>query len=240
MCIKSCIDFGKEALKEKDIRGKSVIEVGSCDINGSLRPIAEAFGPSYYVGVDIQIGRGVDQICKAEDLISKFGYNKFDILICTELLEHVLNWKKVMHNMKHVLKPNGKLLITTRSKGFRYHGYPYDFWRYEISDMQFIFSDFDIEIIKNDPQEPGVFLMARKPYMFCENKLNNYKIYSIIQRKKSSIVVNNIYWWCRHRPLFCILNFCSQTLPKPVGHVIKGIFPETVRKKLIRWVVPKG
>jgi len=238
MCNQNCIEFGKTVLKEKDIRGKSVIEVGSYDVNGSLRPIAEAFGPSCYVGVDIQMGPRVDQICKAEDLITKFGYNRFDMLISAELLEHVKNWKKVIHNLKHVIKPDGKLLITTRSKGFVYHGFPYDFWRYEISDIKFIFSDFDIEVIENDPGKYGVFLLARKPRTFIENRLNNYKLYSIIQNKRSSIIATGIYWWCRYGLWYNMLNFYSQTVPEPIRGVIRKIFSATVRRKLIRWIKP--
>lgn len=37
MCNKACVDFGKINIKEEYIRGKSVIEAGSMDINGSLR-----------------------------------------------------------------------------------------------------------------------------------------------------------------------------------------------------------
>lgn len=164
MCNRSCIEFGKANLKEKDIRGKSIIEVGSTDVNGSLRSIAEAFEPNHYIGVDIQIGPGVDMICRAEDLINKFGTNRFDMLICTEVLEHVKNWGKVIHNLKQVIKPGGMLLVSTRSRGFEFHEYPFDFWRYEISDMEFIFSDFEIQKLERDPQDIGVFLIARKQY----------------------------------------------------------------------------
>jgi len=238
LCSQNCIDFGKENLKEKDIRGKSVIEVGSYDVNGSLRPIAEAFGPGYYVGVDIQMGPGVDQICKAEDLISKFGRNKFDVLICTELLEHVRNWKKVIHNIKQVIKPDGVVLITTRSKGFGYHGYPFDFWRYETSDMQHIFSDFNIKLVEKDSEAPGILFMARKPHTFAKNRLTNYKLYSIIQNKRSSIIITSIYWLCRYKLWFNMLDFYLQIVPKPVKHIIKNIFPETV-EKLKKWILPK-
>jgi len=188
MCHNSCIEFGKAQLKEEYVRGKSIIEVGSFDFNGSLRSIAEAFNPSLYVGVDIQSGPGVDQICKAEDLISKMGVNKFDVLICTELLEHVKNWKKVIHNCKHIVKPGGIVLITTRSKGYRYHGGPFDFWRYQMSDMEFIFRDFDIEVLEKDNQLPGVFLVARKPECFVELNPRGLKLFSITLNKRCSIV----------------------------------------------------
>jgi len=46
--------------------------------------------------------------------------------------------------MKAVLKPGGFIYITTRSRGFPYHAYPHDYWRYEIEDMEKIFGDFEI------------------------------------------------------------------------------------------------
>ncbi len=188
MCNKACIEFGQANLKEEDVRGKSVIEVGSFDLNGSLRPIAEAFRPSSYIGVDLQKGPGVDQICDAHDILDRFGYGIFDLLISTELLEHVRDWRKVISNFKHILKPNGVLLITTRSKGFCYHDYPFDFWRYEISDMRVLFSDLIIEVIEKDPSEPGVFIKARKPNTFTENNMTDYQLYSIIKGKHATTI----------------------------------------------------
>ena len=38
MCNPACIKFGKAQLTKQDIYGKSVIEVGSKDINGNLLP----------------------------------------------------------------------------------------------------------------------------------------------------------------------------------------------------------
>ncbi len=206
MCNKACIDFGKDNFKEDDIRGRSVIEVGALDVNGSLRPVVEFFGPSSYIGVDIAMGRGVDKICKIENLIKEFGCEKFDVVICTEVLEHVKDWREAIHNLKQILKPCGKLLITTRSAGFGYHGYPFDFWRYEISDMKHIFSDFDIDVINNDSAlEPGVFLSARKPQTFMEKNIKNYELYSIVLNGRSSVVRSNIYWMLVFLPLCKLL-----------------------------------
>ncbi|UCD83292.1 MAG: methyltransferase domain-containing protein [Deltaproteobacteria bacterium] len=211
MCNKACIDFGRTYLKEEDVKGKSVIEVGSFDLNGSLRPIVEAFHPISYIGVDLQMGPGVDQICDAHDILDRFGYGTFDLLISTELLEHVRDWRKVISNFKHILKTNGVLIITTRSKGFYYHDYPTDFWRYEISDMQTIFSDFIIEVTEKDPIEPGIFIKARKPNPFTENEITNYQLYSILKDKHAKTITQADIYLFKLRSV--IRQFLSQILP---------------------------
>jgi len=197
MCSETCIDFVRTSLKKADIKEKSIIEVGAMDVNGSVRSIVELLNPSGYVGTDVRTGPGVDRICRAENLANRFGHNSFDALICTEVLEHVRDWRKVINNFKRIIKPGGILLITARSRGFPYHGYPFDFWRYEISDIRRVFSDFDICVLKEDSRNPGVFLLARKPPAFNENRLDKYSLYSIFLNRKASIRVASIYWAAR-------------------------------------------
>jgi len=205
MCNKACIDFGKTVLKEENVRGRSVIEVGALDVNGSLRSVVESLSPSSYIGVDMQKGRGVDRICKVEDLIETFGKDTFDVVISTELLEHVLDWAGAIHNLKQILKPGGILLVTTRSRGCVYHGFPFDFWRYEIVDVQQIFSDFSIDVVTSDPDLPGIFLLARKPQVYQENDAHDRKLYSVVVDEPATIRKNRLYWKVVFLPLFMIL-----------------------------------
>ena len=184
MCNVACIVFGVKNLTQGEVQGKKVIEVGSYDVNGSLRPVVESWGAAEYVGVDIVPGPGVDVICKAENLVEKFGKQSFDVVISTELLEHVRDWKKVIANIKGICRPNGTILITTRSYGFGYHAYPHDFWRYEVEDMKQIFSDCEILGLEKDFQAPGVFVKVRKPKSFAEKDLSNYNLYSVVANKR--------------------------------------------------------
>ena len=180
MCHGSCLAFGVINLKSEDITGKSVIEVGSYNINGSLREPMVRLNPSKYVGVDITEGPCVDQVCKAEDVLSTFGAESFDTVISTEMMEHVENWKNVVHNLKGVCKKGGVILITTRSVGFPKHECPSDFWRYSLEDMKAIFSDCEILKLENDrPRLPGVFIKVRKPLDFKENDLSGYSVYGM-------------------------------------------------------------
>lgn len=190
MCHISCIIFGAKTLTKEEIKGKKVIEIGSYEVNGSLRPLIESWNPSKYVGVDIEKGPGVDIVCNAENIVEKFGKNSFDIVVSTELLEHVKDWRKVISNIKNVCKPNGVILITTRSYGYPYHAYPYDFWRYEIGDMKEIFSDCKILNLEQDFQLPGVVTKLKKPNKFVEKDLSDYELYSIVANKRAKKITD--------------------------------------------------
>lgn len=179
-----CMLFGAMYLKKEEIGGKRVIEVGSYNVNGSLRPLFESYNPAEYIGVDISPGPGVDQICDVNDLITTFASQSFDVVVSTELLEHVKDWRNAIHNIKAICKPGGKILVTTRSIGFSYHGHPFDFWRYEIEDMQYIFQDLIIEKLEKDPQI-GVLMKAVKPSDFLEQDLSGYALYSIVSNKRT-------------------------------------------------------
>ncbi len=222
MCNEACIEFGRATLSREDIHGKSILEVGSLDVNGSLRTVAERYSPSSYIGVDFQAGPGVDQVCDANDLLEKFGRETFDLLISTELLEHVRDWRRVISNFKNVLKPRGKLLLTTRSKGCKFHGYPFDYWRYEVSDMEKIFSDFLVQSIEPDFSLPGVFVFAQKPDEFREADTSDMELYSVITGRRSKTVTDRHITWfqwkwtAKHLPWKIIKPF-KEKLSGPKG-----------------------
>jgi ubiquinone/menaquinone biosynthesis C-methylase UbiE len=179
------IIYVAKSLHKEDIEGKEVLEVGSLDHNGTVRSLVESFKPNKYVGVDFIAGEGVDLVCRAEDLINIFGKESFDVIIATELLQHTKNWKDVIHNMKNVCKKEGIMLISARSKGFNgYHGYPQDYWRYEIEDINKIFSDFNISVLEKDKNDDGVLIKLIKPKNFIENNLSEYNLYSIVVNKR--------------------------------------------------------
>jgi SAM-dependent methyltransferase len=159
----SVLIFGVEALAVVDIRAKSVLEVGSMNVNGSLRGHVLSLAPSCYVGVDFMAGDGVDVICNASFLEQRFGKDSFDVVISTEMLEHAEDWRSAISAMKSVLRPGGILLLTARGPGFPLHGYPHDWHRFTVQDFRRMFADFEICVLKDDPQHPGVLLLARKP-----------------------------------------------------------------------------
>lgn len=190
MCNHACLQFVQAHLAESAVRGRRVLEVGARNINGSARRLVESFQPSEYLGVDIAPGPGVDQICDIGGLVERFGAGRFDVVVCTEVLEHVRDWRGAVGNLKGVLAAGGILLATTRSIGFRYHGYPCDFWRYQPEDIAVLFADMAIGVIESDPIAPGVFLAASKPDRFREVRLDGYRLHSVVCGRRCAGVSN--------------------------------------------------
>ncbi|MEW6118091.1 MAG: class I SAM-dependent methyltransferase [Nitrospirota bacterium] len=184
MCNVSGIIFGVKNLTKEEIQGKRVLEIGSYDANGSLRPVLEIWQPAEYIGADIEKGPGVDVICNVEDIIKEFGKESFDVVISTEVIEHVRDWRKALSNIKNICKPDGIILITTRSYGYPYHPTPCDFWRYESDDMKNIFSDCELISLEKDRRDPGIFVKVRKPMQFVEKDLSDYELHSMVINKR--------------------------------------------------------
>jgi SAM-dependent methyltransferase len=185
-----CEDF----CKTNEIENKKVLEVGSYDVNGSFRSIIEPLNPSEYIGIDIAPGPGVDRICDIKDICTEFGTNVFDIVVCTEVIEHVEDWRTAIINLMKITKKNGFILLTSRSKGFGVHDYPGDFWRYEIEDIEYIFKHWEILKLEKDmfnEHHFGFFLAAKK----LNNKvpkLNDYALYNIKTDPRQGLEGNNI------------------------------------------------
>lgn len=100
---------------------KKVLEVGSLDINGSIRPL---FIACQYRGLDIGPGPGVDVVCPIHlynyDTISDF--TQVDTLISTEMLEHDVHWKESLKAMYDTLKSGGLFILTCAGPNRHEHG----------------------------------------------------------------------------------------------------------------------
>jgi SAM-dependent methyltransferase len=220
MCNQACLAYGRERLGRAEVRGRRVIDVGARNVNGSLRPVVEQLGPSSYLGVDIEPGAGVDEVCPAENLVERFGPESFDVVICTEVLEHVQDWRAVVSNLKRLVAPGGVLLVTTRSIGFPYHAFPHDYWRFENDDMRAIFADLEVESLEDDPGPPGVFMTARRRADFTETDLRDYELYSMPRGGRCRDLGRGELLWLTTR--WRVRRFASKHLPDRVKDLVKG------------------
>lgn len=102
----------------------SVIEFGSCDVNGSLKPI---FKECIYTGLDMASGKNVDVVCNGGD--TPFPMNTFDVIISSSNFEHDDCFWMTFLEMCRIVKPGGYVYINAPSSG-KYHGFPTDCWRF--------------------------------------------------------------------------------------------------------------
>lgn len=77
-----------------------MLEVGSLDINGSVR---EAFSNCDYTGVDLELGPGVDLARQGQSVDFPTGH--FDTTISVECLEHNPFWRETVANMLRMTRP---------------------------------------------------------------------------------------------------------------------------------------
>ena len=96
-------------------RGSSVIEIGSLDINGSVRTL---FDDCDYIGVDLAEGPGVDLVSLGHDI--PFTANSFDVAISCECFEHDPHWKDTFDTMCKVART--LVVVTVASHGRPEHG----------------------------------------------------------------------------------------------------------------------
>lgn len=158
----SVIEWVSRITRSHDFAGKSILEVGSLDVNGSVRPLFES--ADRYIGIDFRAGLGVDLVMNAHRLA--FWNSSFDVVISTEMLEHDDEFWISMAEMGRVLKSKGVLIITARGNGFMPHDYPADFWRFMPGSFTKLLSLAGCEPLEiaEDwyPGHPGVFGFGKK------------------------------------------------------------------------------
>ena len=94
----------------------SVLDIGSCDINGNNR---EFFDLSGYTGVDVAEGPNVDVVSPIHLWESD---EMFDVVISTECLEHDMHYPSSLAAMMDRLKPGGLFIMTCATTGRPEHG----------------------------------------------------------------------------------------------------------------------
>lgn len=96
------------------------LDLGGRDINGGIRDLIPN---GKWMGVDIAEGPGVDIVrdCTMGWLDT---LPRFDIVVCTEVLEHVAEWRDLLRTCAQALDPMGSqlLFVTAASTGRRPHG----------------------------------------------------------------------------------------------------------------------
>lgn len=188
--IKNAADVGSSTLKYRKIAQPFIEEniysfFSENDINLSC--------------MDIKKDEGVDIICDICN--NKFVLNnKFDLVICSNLLEHLTNIDLAIDNISNMVNNNGYLIVTSPYI-YPFHADPIDnMFRPNIQDLKDLFEKFDIvdaEIINIESQKLfGKFSFSRSIRTV---------IYMLIKRKMEHLVENYRYHFFRKPRSTCVL-----------------------------------
>lgn len=99
----------------------SGLDIGGTDVNGSARGLLSAVRT--WAGLDIEPGPGVQYVADATDSHAMMPHQGgYDVVLCTEVLEHVEDWPAIVRNAAKCLRSGGHLVLTCAGRGRTPHG----------------------------------------------------------------------------------------------------------------------
>ncbi|HEY3886564.1 MAG TPA: methyltransferase domain-containing protein [Vicinamibacterales bacterium] len=120
------------------------------DIGAKNGPYARHF-PNR-VGLDIRRGAGVSVMGDAQQL--GIRETSVDMVLCTEVLEHLPDPQRAIDEMFRVLRPGGTLLLTTRFL-FPIHDAPHDYFRFTKYGLRHLLRRFDMLALEEETTSVG-------------------------------------------------------------------------------------
>lgn len=120
------------------------------DLGAQNGPYASFFPTR--VGLDIRPGAGVHVIGDAQAL--GIGDATFDVILCTEVLEHLPEPQRAIDEMYRVLRPGGRLVLTTRFL-FPIHDAPHDYFRFTKYGLRHLLRRFEVVAVEEETDAVG-------------------------------------------------------------------------------------
>ena len=113
------------------------------DLGAGLRPFVGLL-PGKTLALDYRPRPDIDVIGDAHRL--PFADRSVDAIVCTEVFEHLLDPPAAAREMVRILKPGGKLVLTTRFC-FPLHDRPGDHWRFTPYTLARLFAPLDPVVV---------------------------------------------------------------------------------------------
>ena len=136
-------------------QGHSLLDVG-----GKGKPYACFFAGrvAHHYVLDVAPACSVDVVGDAR--VMPFSDASMDVVLITQVLEHIPDPIAVIDEIRRVLKPGGTLLLSVPSI-FPQHGSPGDYWRYMPQGLEWILRDFHSVNVRGEAGTvPSIFLVA--------------------------------------------------------------------------------
>jgi len=143
--------FARAGLRDAMVEFSPRLSGSLLDIGCGSKPYRSLFNVDAYIGLDIDSDnsrkRGIaDQLYDGGEF--PFPNDFFDSALCNQVLEHVFNPDEFLSEIKRVLKPRGKLLLTVPFV-WDEHEQPYDFARYSSFGLRALLERQGFKIIEH-------------------------------------------------------------------------------------------
>ena len=112
------------------------------DVGAAYSYYRQYFPNSTTLDVAPRPGVTVDIVGDAHDM-AQVGDCTFDVVLCTEVLEHLHTPARAIAEFRRVLRPGGLLLLSTRFV-FPLHDTPGDLYRFTRYGLEHLLAEFDI------------------------------------------------------------------------------------------------
>jgi SAM-dependent methyltransferase len=145
--------------------GARVLDYGCADM-----PYRDFFGPGIeYVGADLPGNHQAKVILKADGTLPLTD-ESFDAVLSTQVLEHVQDPRVYLRECRRVLRPGGRLLLSTHGI-FPYHPDPVDLWRWTGEGLRREVEGAGLEIVRFE----GIIGMAATGLQLVQDAIS-YRI----------------------------------------------------------------
>lgn len=137
---KNVADFLRRQAHELDSPAKKVLDIAPQDHAGAKQDFLKA----QVLTADLNTDSGADYILDiTKNNAHLLADAVFDVVVCTEVLEHTLDPFSAVQEMHRLLKPGGLLLLTTPFN-FRIHGPLPDCWRFTEHGLRALLRNFNV------------------------------------------------------------------------------------------------
>jgi SAM-dependent methyltransferase len=120
-------EFSRDYLGSLQNKPLTVLDLGSCDYNGSYRALFDR-PPWRYIGADLQAGPNVDLVLADAYSWRELSSESIDVLISGQTFEHTEFFWETSLEIARVLKPGGLCCLIAPAAGPE-HRFPLDCWR---------------------------------------------------------------------------------------------------------------